>query len=127
MREQCASELVEVCNGRPARRAFADVRNHVPVNVLSGEHATRDLRVARDEVRVETYVPVFNQRCTPCSRLLVLAVANHNVRSRAVMERLGMRHVGQILRPGLIAGSAVVHEAAPFALYQITRPAHDPS
>lgn len=51
----------------------------------------------------------------------------HNARSRAVMERLGMRHVGEILRPGLIAGSAVVHEAALFALYRISRPAHDPS
>ena len=51
----------------------------------------------------------------------------HNVRSRAVMERLGMRYVGRILRPGLIAGSAGVHEAAPFALYRITRPANDPS
>ena len=51
----------------------------------------------------------------------------HNVRSRVVMERLGMRYVGRILRPGLIAGSAGVHEAAPFALYRITRPAHDPS
>jgi RimJ/RimL family protein N-acetyltransferase len=47
----------------------------------------------------------------------------HNARSRAVMERLGMRYVGRILRPGLIAGSAVVHEEAPFALYRITRPA----
>ncbi len=27
----------------------------------------------------------------------------HNARSRAVMERLGMRHVGQILRPGFVA------------------------
>lgn len=51
----------------------------------------------------------------------------HNARSRAVMERLGMRHVGQILRPGFIAGSPGVHEAAPFALYRITRPTHDPS
>jgi len=51
----------------------------------------------------------------------------HNARSRAVMERLGMRHVGQILRPGFIEGSDVVHEEAPFALYRITRSAHDPS
>ena len=49
----------------------------------------------------------------------------HNARSRAVMERLGMRYVRRILRPGLIAGSAGVHEAAPFALYRITRSAHD--
>ena len=48
----------------------------------------------------------------------------HNARSRAVMERLGMRYAGQILRPGLIAGSVVVHEAAPFALYRITRTVH---
>jgi RimJ/RimL family protein N-acetyltransferase len=48
----------------------------------------------------------------------------HNARSRAVMERLGMRYVCQILRPGLIAGSATVHEGAPFALYRIARAAH---
>ena len=51
----------------------------------------------------------------------------HNMRSRAVMERLGMRYVRQILRPGLIAGSCEMHKEAPFALYQITRAAHDPS
>jgi hypothetical protein len=48
----------------------------------------------------------------------------HNARSRAVMERLGMRYVRRILRPGLIVGSAGVHEAAPFALYRITRSAY---
>ena len=51
----------------------------------------------------------------------------HNVRSRAVMERLGMRYVRQILRQGLIAGSSEMHKDAPFALYRITRAAHDPS
>ena len=51
----------------------------------------------------------------------------HNARSRAVMERLGMRYVGRILRPGFIESSVGVHEAAPFVLYRITRPAHDPS
>src|SRR5215212_5382538 len=50
----------------------------------------------------------------------------HNVRSRAVMERLGMCYVRQILRPGLIAGSSEIHKEAPFALYRITRAAHDP-
>jgi len=49
----------------------------------------------------------------------------HNARSRAVMERLGMRYVRQILRPGLIAGSSEMHKDAPFALYQITRAAHE--
>src|SRR5215207_4614042 len=51
----------------------------------------------------------------------------HNVRSRAVMERLGMRYVRQILRPGLIAGSSEMYEDAPFALYRITRAAQEPS
>ncbi len=51
----------------------------------------------------------------------------HNARSRAVMERLGMRYVRQILRPGFVAGSLEMREDAPFALYRITRAAHDPS
>ena len=51
----------------------------------------------------------------------------HNVRSRAVMERLGMRYDRRILRPGLIAGSSEMHKDAPFALYRITRAAHGPS
>ena len=51
----------------------------------------------------------------------------HNARSRAVMERLGMRYVRQILRPGFIAGSTEMQEDAPFALYRITRAAHEPS
>jgi RimJ/RimL family protein N-acetyltransferase len=51
----------------------------------------------------------------------------HNARSRAVMERLGMRYVRQILRPGFVAGSSEIQEDAPFALYRITRAAHDPS
>ena len=51
----------------------------------------------------------------------------HNARSRAVMERLGMRYVRQILRPGFFAGSSEMQEDAPFALYRITRAAHDPS
>ena len=50
----------------------------------------------------------------------------HNARSRAVMKRLGMRYVRQILRPGFVAGSSELREEAPFALYRITRTAHDP-
>jgi len=41
----------------------------------------------------------------------------HNVRSRAVMERLGMRFVGEIRTGGLVEGSAEVHDDAPFAVY----------
>src|ERR671916_1426994 len=46
----------------------------------------------------------------------------HNVRSRAVMERLGMRQIGRILRPGFVAGSSEMHKDAPFALYRVGRP-----
>lgn len=42
----------------------------------------------------------------------------HNVRSRAVMERLGMRYDREIRRPGLIAGRPGMHPDAPFALYR---------
>lgn len=49
----------------------------------------------------------------------------HNARSRAVMERLGMRYVRQILRPGFVAGSSEIQEDVPFALYRITRASPD--
>jgi RimJ/RimL family protein N-acetyltransferase len=48
---------------------------------------------------------------------VVAFTERHNRRSRAVMERLGMRLVGQILAPGLVEGQAGVHDDAPFALY----------
>ena len=51
----------------------------------------------------------------------------HNARSRAVMERLGMQYARQTRRPGLIAGLSGVQEAAPFALYRITRSAYGAS
>ncbi len=43
----------------------------------------------------------------------------HNAASRAVMSRLGMEYEGEIRLPGLIAGSPVVQDDAPFALYRI--------
>jgi RimJ/RimL family protein N-acetyltransferase len=46
----------------------------------------------------------------------------HNLSSRRVMERLGMTHLQEIRRPGLVAGSDEVHDDAPFALYRIARP-----
>lgn len=50
-------------------------------------------------------------------RAVVSFTERHNVRSRAVMERIGMRYMGEILREGLIEGRDGVHPAAPFALY----------
>jgi len=52
---------------------------------------------------------------------VVAFTERHNVRSRAVMERLGMEYAGEVLRPGLLEGHDGVHEAAPFALY-VRRP-----
>ncbi len=43
----------------------------------------------------------------------------HNLASRAVMERLGMRPSGIIRRPGLVQGQTGVQPDAPFALYRI--------
>lgn len=39
----------------------------------------------------------------------------HHVRSRAVMERLGMRYLREIRRAGLVEGSVGVRPDAPFA------------
>jgi RimJ/RimL family protein N-acetyltransferase len=43
----------------------------------------------------------------------------HNLASRAVMERLGMRPAGIIRREGLVEGRTGVHPYAPFALYRL--------
>jgi RimJ/RimL family protein N-acetyltransferase len=45
----------------------------------------------------------------------------HNVASRKVMERLGMRLVGEITARGLIEGKSGEQDNAPFALYAIER------
>jgi RimJ/RimL family protein N-acetyltransferase len=48
---------------------------------------------------------------------VVAFTERHNRRSRAVMERLGMGHVGELTAPGLVEGRPGVHDDAPFALY----------
>ena len=45
----------------------------------------------------------------------------HNLASRKVMERLGMRWVGEIAARGLIDGDSGEHDNAPFALFAIGR------
>ena len=51
------------------------------------------------------------------ARQVVAFTEVHNIRSRAVMERLGMVYDRKIRRPGLVAGKEGVHDDAPFALY----------
>jgi RimJ/RimL family protein N-acetyltransferase len=48
---------------------------------------------------------------------VVAFTERHNRRSRAVMERLGMRLVGEVPAPGLVEGRPGIHDDAPFALY----------
>lgn len=50
-------------------------------------------------------------------RAVVSCTARHNHRSRSVMERIGMRYVGEILSRGTVAGEAEVRDDAPFAVY----------
>ena len=45
----------------------------------------------------------------------------HNLASRGVMERLGMRYDREIISEGFIQGREGVHPDAPFALYRIHR------
>ena len=42
----------------------------------------------------------------------------HNLASRAVMHRVGLRDTGVIRREGLVAGRPGLHPDAPFALYR---------
>lgn len=48
---------------------------------------------------------------------VVAFTERHNRRSRAVMERLGMRYVKEFTHPGLVEGRPGVHDDARFALY----------
>jgi RimJ/RimL family protein N-acetyltransferase len=52
---------------------------------------------------------------------VVAFTERHNRRSRAVMERLGMRFVGEFPGRGLVEGRTGVHDGAPFALYVSAR------
>jgi len=53
---------------------------------------------------------------------VVAFTERHNRRSRAVMERLGMRQVGEVVGHGLMEGRNGVHDGATFALYAVGRP-----
>lgn len=48
-------------------------------------------------------------------RAVVSITTRHNARSRAVMERLGMREAGEIRARGLVEGVAGVRDDAPYA------------
>ena len=54
-------------------------------------------------------------------RAVVSFTEQHNLRSRAVMERIGMRYAGEVLGNGLIEGRQGVYGGAPFSLYVALR------
>jgi RimJ/RimL family protein N-acetyltransferase len=58
---------------------------------------------------------------------VVSCTVRHNVRSRAVMERIGMRYAGEIRSRGLVEGVAGEQDDAPFAVCVLLRRDWDPS
>ncbi|UCM88539.1 GNAT family N-acetyltransferase [Streptomyces marincola] len=49
-------------------------------------------------------------------RAVVSCTVRHNVRSRSVMERIGMRYAGEIRSRGMVEGAAGEQDDAPFAV-----------
>lgn len=56
------------------------------------------------------------------ARAVVSCTARHNVRSRAVMARLGMPYAGEIRTRGTVEGDTTVRDDAPFAVHVLLRP-----
>lgn len=55
------------------------------------------------------------------ARAVVSCTVRHNLRSRRVMERIGMRYVGEIRSRGIVEGIEGVHDEAPFATCVLLR------
>ena len=53
---------------------------------------------------------------------VVSCTVRHNLRSRAVMERIGMRYAGEIRSRGLVEGVDGEQDDAPFTVFTILRP-----
>jgi RimJ/RimL family protein N-acetyltransferase len=52
---------------------------------------------------------------------VVSCTERHNVRSRAVMERIGMRYAGEVRRRGMVDGVEAEQDDAPFAVCVLLR------
>jgi RimJ/RimL family protein N-acetyltransferase len=57
------------------------------------------------------------------ARAVVAFTERVNQRSQSVMERIGMKYVGEFPGEGFIEGEPGVHPDAPFVLYSMMRPA----
>jgi RimJ/RimL family protein N-acetyltransferase len=58
---------------------------------------------------------------------VVSCTVRHNVRSRAVMERIGMRYAGEIRSRGVVEGVDEEQDDAPYAVCVLLRSDWDPS
>ena len=58
---------------------------------------------------------------------VVSCTVRHNVRSRAVMERIGMRYAGEIRSRGMVEGADIEEDDAPFAVCVLLRRSWDGS
>ncbi|GEM_PF-551224 len=54
-------------------------------------------------------------------RAVVSCTARHNLRSRKVMERIGMRYAGEICSRGIVEGEDELRDDAPFAVCVMLR------
>jgi RimJ/RimL family protein N-acetyltransferase len=54
-------------------------------------------------------------------RAVVSCTVRHNIRSRAVMERIGMRYAGEIRSRGVVEGADEEQDDAPFAVCVLLR------
>jgi RimJ/RimL family protein N-acetyltransferase len=54
-------------------------------------------------------------------RAVVSCTVRHNARSRAVMERIGMRYAGEIRSRGSVEGLEGEHDDAPYSVYVLLR------
>ena len=52
---------------------------------------------------------------------MVSCTVRHNLRSRAVMERIGMRYAGEIRSRGGVEGLEAPQDDAPFAVFVLLR------
>ncbi|HEX5403114.1 MAG TPA: GNAT family N-acetyltransferase [Pseudonocardiaceae bacterium] len=58
---------------------------------------------------------------------VVSCTVRHNVRSRAVMERIGMRYAGEIRSRGIVAGVEQEQDDAPYTVCVLLRSDWDPT
>lgn len=56
------------------------------------------------------------------ARAVVSCTIRHNLRSRAVMERIGMRYAGEVRSRGLVEGLEGERDDAPYAVCVLLRP-----